>query len=283
MATMSYMTGSEINSSIGVAVNYASGAAKAKQGKGASTPSQTQTRSSDAKLSAAAREALILDHLAIVRHVARKVQSTLPAHVELDELVAAGTLGLVDAAAKFDPRTGVQFGSYAQFRVRGAILDSLRDLDWGPRELRRKGRSIEQAIAAVTRRVGRAPSEAEIAAEMQLALSDYQALLSELSGLEIGSLHSERGEDSDEEEIAYVADAPEEQPLFQCLRSEMKQHLVEAIDTLPERERMVMTLYYYEELTMKQIGEVLGVAESRVSQLRSSAILRLRTTMSDLA
>ncbi len=229
------------------------------------------------------RESLVMEHLGMVRFVARKIQKTLPAHLEVEELIAAGTLGLVDAAAKFDPATGVQFGSYAQFRVRGAILDSLRDLDWSPRELRRKGRSIEKGVAAATRRLGRTPSEAEVAAEMKLALSDYQTLLGELSALEMGSLHTERGEETGEEEIAYVADSPEEQPLFHCLRGEMKQHLAEAIEELPERERMVMTLYYYEELSMKEIGQVLGVVESRVSQLRSSAIVRLRAAMRSLA
>ena len=283
MATMSYMGDSTFTNLCGKAV-FEEEIPQNLPGEAMSfTPDSLSHLESNSALSEAARETLILDHLAMVRHIARKLQSTLPAHVELDELVAAGTLGLVDAAAKFDPRAAVQFGSYAQFRVRGAILDSLRDLDWGPRELRRKGRSVEQAIAAATRRIGRSPSEAEVASEMRLALSDYQALLGELSGLEIGSLNLVRGEESGEEEIAYVAGAPEEQPLFQCLRSEMKQHLVEAIDALPERERMVMTLYYYEELTLKEIGEVLSVGESRVSQLRASATVRLRAAMSGLA
>lgn len=235
-----------------------------------------------AKLSSAAQEELILSHMAVVRNVARRVQRTLPASVELDELIAAGMLGLVDAAARFEPAAGVQFGSYAQFRIRGAMLDSLRDLDWGPRELRRKGRSVEAAIATATRKLGRTPGDVEVASAMGLALSDYHVLLGELGGLEVGSLNVAYGEDSDEDMIAYVAGTPDDQPLFQCLRGEMKQRLAEAIDELPERERIVMTLSYMEELTLKEIGEVLGVGESRISQLRSSAVVRLRAALRDL-
>jgi RNA polymerase sigma factor FliA len=202
--------------------------------------------------------------------------------VELDDLVSAGVVGLIDAFSKFDHKKKVQFKSYAQFRIRGAILDSLRTLDWSPRELRRKGRAVEEAIRTVTQRVGRAPSEQEIAREMTLTLAEYQALLGDLKGLEIGSLHMERSEDSGDEELAYVPGAPEDDPLFRCLKGEMKQRLADAIDELPEKERMVLTLYYYEELTMKEIGLTLGVVESRVSQIHSSAVLRLRVSLASL-
>jgi RNA polymerase sigma factor for flagellar operon FliA len=176
----------------------------------------------------------------------------------------------------------VQFRSYAQFRIRGAILDSLRTLDWSPRELRRKGRAIEQAIQTLTSRLGHAPTEVEVAKEMGLSLGDYQLLLGELDGLEIGSLHAERSEDSGEEELAYLPNRPEEDPLFRCLQNEMQRRLANAVGELPERERLVMTLYYYEELTMKEIGAVLGVVESRVSQIHASAVLHLRARLADL-
>jgi RNA polymerase sigma factor for flagellar operon FliA len=130
--------------------------------------------------------------------------------------------------------------------------------------------------------VGRAPSEQEIAREMELTLAEYQLLLGDLKGLEIGSLHMERSEDSGDEELAYIPGAPEDDPLFRCLKGEMKQRLADAIDELPEKERMVLTLYYYEELTMKEIGLTLGVVESRVSQIHSSAVLRLRTLLANL-
>jgi RNA polymerase sigma factor for flagellar operon FliA len=228
------------------------------------------------------RDQLLMEHLPTVRYLARRIHERLPQHVDLDDLVSAGVVGLIDAFSKFDHNKKVQFKSYAQFRIRGAILDSLRTLDWSPRELRRKGRAVEEAIRAVTQRVGRAPLEQEIAKEMELSLSDYQSLLGDLKGLEIGSLHMERSEDSGDEELAYIPGSPEEDPLFRCLKGEMKQRLTDAIDELPEKERMVLTLYYYEELTMKEIGLTLGVVESRVSQIHSSAVLRLRTSLAGL-
>jgi RNA polymerase sigma factor for flagellar operon FliA len=232
--------------------------------------------------SATERDLLLMEHLPTVRYLARRIHERLPQHVELDDLVSAGVVGLIDAFSKFDHKKKVQFKSYAQFRIRGAILDSLRTLDWSPRELRRKGRAVEEAIRSVTQRVGRAPSEQEIAREMELTLAEYQALLGDLKGLEIGSLHMERSEDSGDEELAYVPGAPEDDPLFRCLKGEMKQRLADAIDELPEKERMVLTLYYYEELTMKEIGLTLGVVESRVSQIHSSAVLRLRASLASL-
>ena len=228
------------------------------------------------------RDLLLMEHLPTVRYLARRIHERLPQHVDLDDLISAGVVGLIDAFSKFDHSKKVQFKSYAQFRIRGAILDSLRTLDWSPRELRRKGRAVEEAIRSVTQRVGRAPSELEIAGEMELSLTEYQQLLGDLKGLEIGSLHMERSEESGDEELAYVPGSPEEDPLFRCLKGEMKQRLADAIDELPEKERMVLTLYYYEELTMKEIGLTLGVVESRVSQIHSSAVLRLRTALADL-
>lgn len=225
------------------------------------------------------RDRLLLEHLPTVRYLARRIHERLPQHVELDDLISAGVVGLIDAFSKFDHNKKVQFKSYAQFRIRGAILDSLRTLDWSPRELRRKGRAVEEAIRSVTQALGRAPSEQEIAVALNINLADYQRLLGDLKGLEIGSLHMERTEDSGDEELAYVPGAPEEDPLFRCLKGEMKQRLADAIDDLPEKERLVLTLYYFEELTMKEIGLTLGVVESRVSQIHSSAILRLRIAL----
>jgi RNA polymerase sigma factor for flagellar operon FliA len=232
--------------------------------------------------SAAERDQMLLEHLPTVRYLARRIHERLPQHVELDDLISAGVVGLIDAFSKFDYTKKVQFKSYAQFRIRGAILDSLRTLDWSPRELRRKGRAVEEAIRSVTHKLGRVPSEQEIAGEMKLGLTDYQQLLGELKGLEIGSLHIERTEDSGDEELSYIPGSPDEDPLFRCLQGEMKQRLADAIDELPEKERMVLTLYYYEELTMKEIGLTLGVVESRVSQIHSSAVVRLRAALAGL-
>jgi RNA polymerase sigma factor for flagellar operon FliA len=229
------------------------------------------------------RERMLLEHLPTVRYIARRIHDRLPQHVELDDLVSAGVVGLIDALSKFDHSKKVQFRSYAQFRIRGAILDSMRTLDWSPRELRRKGRAVEEAIRAATHRLGRAPAEQEIAAEMGLALADYQQLLGDLKGLEIGSLHVERTEDSGDEELAYIPGAPEDDPLFRCLQTEMRERLAKAIESLPEKERLVLTLYHYESLTMKEIGQILGDVESRVSQIHSSAVLRLRASLGEPA
>jgi RNA polymerase sigma factor for flagellar operon FliA len=229
------------------------------------------------------QERVLLEHLPIVRFIARRIHERLPQHVDIEDLVSAGVVGLMDAFAKFDPEKKVQFRSYAQFRIRGAILDSLRSLDWSPRELRRKGRAVEEAIRSVTARLGRAPGENEVAAQMGLGLEEYQQLLGDLKGLEIGTLHMERNEDSGDEELAYVPGKPEEDPLFRCLRGELEGHLADAIAELPDRERLVMTLYYYEEMTMREIGLALGVVESRVSQVHASAVVHLRVALKDLA
>lgn len=229
------------------------------------------------------QERVLLEHLPIVRFLARRIHERLPQHVDIEDLVSAGVVGLMDAFSKFDPGKKVQFRSYAQFRIRGAILDSLRTLDWSPRELRRKGRAVEEAIRVVTARLGRAPGEAEVALEMNVTLDEYQQLLGDLKGLEIGTLHMERNEESGEEELAYVPGRPEEDPLFCCLRGELAERLTQAIGQLPERERMVMTLYYFEEMTMREIGLALGVVESRVSQVHASAVVHLRATLRDLA
>jgi len=229
------------------------------------------------------QERVLLEHLPIVRYLARRIHERLPQYVDIEDLVSAGVVGLMDAFSKFDPAKKVQFRSYAQFRIRGAILDSLRTLDWSPRELRRKGRAVEEAIRALTARMGHAPGEGDVAVEMGMALDEYQQLLGNLKGLEIGTLHAERNEDSGDEELAYIPGRPEDDPLFRCLRGELEERLSEAIAGLPDRERLVMSLYYYEEMTMREIGLALGVVESRVSQMHASAVVHLRAALKDLA
>ena len=230
-------------------------------------------------VTSADRDRLIMENLPTVRFIARRMHERLPQHVELEEMVSAGIVGLIDAVQKFDRGKDVQFKSYAQFRIRGAILDSLRTLDWSPRELRRQARAVEAVIRSLSVRLGHAPNETDIAMEMGLPLEEYQQLLGELKGLEIGSLHMERSEESGEEELNYVPGPETDDPLFRCMQGEMRERLMEAIDTLPEKERLVLSLYYYEELTMREIGSILGVVESRVSQIRSSAVLRLRSAL----
>lgn len=251
-------------------------------GKGAGRASVSGAYGAAAVALSGDQERVLLEHLPIVRFLARRIHERLPHHVDIEDLVSAGVMGLMDAFQKFDPEKKVQFRSYAQFRIRGAILDSLRLLDWSPRDLRRKGRVVEEAVRRLTARLGRAPGDLEIAADIGMDLEQYQQLLGDLKRLEIGTLHAERNEDSGDEEIDYVPGRPEDDPLFRCLRSEMEERLAEAIANLPERERLVMTLYYYEEMTMREIGLALGVVESRVSQVHASAVSHLRTALRDL-
>ena len=227
-------------------------------------------------LDPATREKVLLEHMSIVRFVARRIHERLPQHVEMEDLVSAGMIGLIDAFQKFDARKNVQFRSYAQFRIRGAILDSLRILDWGSRDLRRKGRGIEDATQVLLSRLGRRPSETEIAEELGISLDAYQQLVGELKGLEVSSLNEVRSEDSTEEDLAYVPASPDQDPLLLCMKGEMSERLASLVATLPEREATVLSLYYVEEMTMKQIGAKLGVVESRVSQIHSAALVMLR-------
>lgn len=224
-------------------------------------------------------EELLCEHLPMVRFLALRIRERLPQQVEMEDLISAGIIGLMDAFQKFDRKKKVQFRTYAQFRVRGAMLDSLRALDWGPRDLRRKGRAVEEAIRSLSATLGKAPTEIEIAKAMGLELSAYQQLLGELSGLELGSLNAMPTDDAGTEAMALLPAGPEDDPFLQCQSSEMRQRLAEAIDSLPERERLVLTLYYYEELTMREVGVTMGIVESRVSQLHSSAMARLRVAL----
>jgi len=225
----------------------------------------------------------LLQHMSMVRLVARSIYKRLPQNVDIEDLFSAGLLGLMEAAAKFDPSKKIAFASYAQFRVRGAILDSLRNLDWAPRSMRRKGRAIQEAIRVLNARLGRAPSEDEIAAQLSTSLDAYQKLLGELKGLEIGTLHQQHDDGSVDDEPVDVPSRPQDDPLFRCLHGEIEKRLTAAIEDLPERERQVITLYYYEELTRGEISRAMDLSEVRIHQLRTSAVLHLRAALSDFS
>ena len=228
----------------------------------------------------AQRERLLMDQLPQVRYIARRIHEHLPRHVPFEDLVHAGVVGLIDALHKYDHNKHVQFGSYAKFRIRGAILDSLREMDWSPRDLRRKARLLEEAHHKLRSELGRNPTEPELAAEFGMDLRPLQLLLGEIDGLEVGSLRVESHFDGKEEDLCdSMPHDPQETPLFLCLRGEMKQQLARPISELPEKERQVLVLYYFQELTMKEVGAVLGVGESRVSQIHSTAVLRLRAVV----
>jgi RNA polymerase sigma factor for flagellar operon FliA len=229
------------------------------------------------------RDRILLEQLPQVRYLARRIHERLPRHVPLDDLIHAGVIGLIDALNKFDRSKHVQFGSYAKFRIRGAILDSLREMDWGPRELRRKARRVEEAQHKLSMELSRSPTEVEMAQELNLELREFQQLLGELDGLEVGSLHLESPRDGRDEDLCdSLPNPPEDTPFFWCMRSEKREFLSRAIADLPEKEQQVLALYYCEELTMKEVGAVLGIGESRVSQIRALAIVRLRTRLEQL-
>lgn len=240
----------------------------------------SSVESAYAGLNESETDRLIAEQLPQVRYIARRIHERLPQHVPLEDLVQAGVLGLIDAVHKFDTSKNVQFKSYAKFRIRGAIIDSLRELDWSPRDLRRKARKIEEATARLNTRLGRAASEPEIAEELEMDLEEFQRTIGELDGLDLGSLHIESPSDGHEDDLCeYVAGDPETSPYHLCLHSEIREHLAEAISELGEKERLVLSLYYYEELTMKEVGAVLGVVESRVSQIHTLALVRLRSRL----
>jgi len=235
------------------------------------------------ELSEPERDRLLLEHLPQVQYIARRIHDRLPPQVLLEDLVHAGILGLMDAVRKYDPAKNVQLKHYAEFRIRGAILDSLRQIDWSPRALRRQARRLEQAIAACKARLGRDPSEPEIAEELGVSLDALHHLLGDLRGLDIGSLPSESPETGGpDESLQSKVRSAEDDPFHRTLRSEMTELLSKAIGELPEREREVLALYHFEELTMKEVGVVLGIGESRVSQIHTTALLLLRVRLQGL-
>jgi len=234
---------------------------------------------SNPSLDEAQREQLLLRHLPQVNFIARRIHSRLPPQVLLEDLVHAGVLGLMDAIGKYNPAKNVQLKYYAEFRIRGAILDSLRQVDWSPRTLRSQARRLEQAVFDCKGRLGRDPTETEIAVALEISLSQLQRLLSDLRGLDVGSLQPDSDFGNSEEALRSCASKDEEDPYHQTLRLEMQGLLTGAVDQLPVREREVLALYHFAELTMKEVGVAMGIGESRVSQIHSSAIIHLRARL----
>lgn len=226
------------------------------------------------------RDRLIMEELPQVHYIAARIRERLPQNVAMEDLVSAGILGLIDAINKFDPGKAVQFKTFAKFRIRGAIVDSLRELDWGSRLLRRKGREIDDAYAKLELRLGRQPSEQELADEMKIELKELFDLLSKLDGLFLVSQQVSAPFDrSETHDLIESAPSKAEDAFDLCLQGENNELLAEAISKLDERSQKVLSLYYREELTMKEIALVLEIAESRVSQLHSAALLRLRNSL----
>ncbi len=231
------------------------------------------------------RDDLVAEHVALVKYLASRVSAKLPPSIEPDDLVGAGMLGLIDAAEKFDPSRGIRFRTYAERRIRGAILDHLRSLDWAPRSLRRRAREIESAHLQLERDRGRSVDGSEVAEFLDMDIEDFQALVGDINSVQMTSFYSVSDSDGDAsaDPIQSVPDSPDRSPFALYARQELRECLAGAIDQLPEKERLVVSLYYVEELTMKEIGSVLGVNESRVSQIHSKAVGRLRHSLVYLA
>ena len=226
------------------------------------------------------RERLILEHLPQVRLIARRIQERLPESVSLDDLVSTGVIGLISAIDHFDPTHNVKLKTYAEYKIRGAILDSLRGLDWAPRQKRRQAKQIETAISHLEQSLHRTPSEDEIAAELGVSIAEYLEWLVEIRGLNVGSLEgasNEQGKDL----LQYIPDTQANLPSTLLEKSELQRILTKSIDGIPEIERTVLSLYYHEELTLREIAQVVNLHESRISQLKSQAILRLRVHMTE--
>ena len=225
------------------------------------------------------RDRLILDNLPQVRLIARRIHEKLPESVSLEDLVSTGIVGLITAVDNFDPGQNVKLKTYAEYKIRGAILDSLRELDWAPRQKRKKAKMIEAAICTAEQRLHRTPTEEEIAKEIPLTLEEYHEWLVEIRGVNIGSLEYAGGDEEGRDLLQFVSDREDDWPSHLFERAELEKLLASAIDKMPVVERNVLGLYYREELTLREIAGVMHLHESRVSQLKSQAILRLRTYM----
>ena len=230
----------------------------------------------------AERDALINETLPLIKHIAHRVATRLPSNIEMRDLINAGVLGLMDAIEKFEPERNVKFKTYAEVRIRGAILDSLRDLDWAPRSLRKKSKDLEKIYSDLSQKLGRPATDEEISEAMGEDIEDFHALVDQLHGLTIGSFENLSDSDDSESYINYYPDDGSNDPYAKFESNELTRLLAGAIDELPEKERLVLSLYYYEEFTMKEIGALLGVNESRVSQLHTKATLRLRGKLAKL-
>ncbi len=230
------------------------------------------------------RNALVMQELSQVYYIASRLRERLPQQVELEDLVNAGVIGLLEASRNYDSMKNSSFSGFAKFRIRGAMLDSLRESDWGSRSIRRRGREVTEATTRLEGKLGRHPVESEIAEEMQIDVEHLRKITAHIDGLHLVGqqtvLSQDRMEVLDVIESAPSLDDPD--PFDLCLQGERKAHLAEAISRLTEREQLILSLYYREELTMKEIAEVVGIALSRVSQIRQAAVKKLRVSLAHL-
>jgi RNA polymerase sigma factor FliA len=230
------------------------------------------------------RNTLVMQELSQVYYIASRIRERLPQHVELEDLVNAGVIGLLEASRSYDSSKNPNFSGFAKFRIRGAIMDSLRESDWGSRSIRRRGREVTEVTARLEGRLGRHPMESEIAAEMDLEIDHLRRIMAQIDGLHLVGQQTTVSNDSGEliDVIESAPDLDDPDPFDLCLQGELKAHLAEAISKLSEREQLILSLYYREELTMKEISEVVGVALSRISQIRQASMKKLRVSLAHL-
>jgi RNA polymerase sigma factor for flagellar operon FliA len=225
------------------------------------------------------RDQLVISHVGLVKVMAHRLAQRLPSQVEMSDLISVGVLGLIDAAGRYRPAMGVPFDAFARRRVQGAMLDALRDLDWAPRSLRRLRRDIDTTTSQLRHDLKRDPNDDEVAEALSMTMTEYEHALEQIRTLEVGAVRQLDATTEDGTPLLELCLDPEEGPDAQLERTELKRLLASALLELPQRERQILALYYEEEMTMAEIGAVIGVCESRVSQLRSLALSRLRTSM----
>ena len=238
--------------------------------------------SSSAEMDPEKRNELILTYTPLIKYIASRLASRLPAQVALDDLISCGIIGLIDAIDKFDINKNVQFKTYAEFRIKGAMLDELRSLDWVPRSIRRKITDLEQHYSSLEKKLGRPATDEEVAKKMNLSMENFHKLLNEtktVTFLDIELLRQRKPDALLQNSISDSFAGHETDPVAAINLSQIRDLVAKAIDELPEKERLTVSLYYYNELTMKEIGHVLGYTESRISQMHSKAMLRLRTKL----
>lgn len=227
------------------------------------------------------RNRLVMEHVGLVKAMAGRLAHRLPAQVDVSDLISVGVLGLIDAAGRFNPSLGVPFSAFARRRISGAMLDSLRDLDWAPRALRRIRRDVDGAIARLRAELGREPESEEIAEALHMSEAEYARVLDQLRAADLATIRQIPAPGDGPGDLEVAVD-PGDGPYHRLERQELREHLARAIVQLPERERQILALYYEEELTLAEIGKVIGVGESRVSQLRTQALARLRASLADV-
>ena len=232
-------------------------------------------------LTAEKRNELILTYTPLIKYIAARLAARLPAQVSLDDLISCGIIGLIDAINKFDVSKNVQFKTYAEFRVKGAMLDELRALDWVPRSVRRKTTDLEKAYADIEKQTGRPATDEEVAQTMGLALDDFYKLLDETKSVTFMDIEflRQKATEANDPTLAETFAMDDRDPFTAINLSQIRELIAGAISDLPEKEKLTVSLYYQDELTMKEIGEVLGYTESRISQMHSKAMFRLRTKL----